>query len=70
MQILHGDGASYSSKAERFDGKVTVTITRVMALPMRAAGMLRLGRKIHREVLATGCRLDVQPAGTSSFADP
>jgi hypothetical protein len=49
MQILHGDGASYSSKAERFDGKVSVTITRVMALPMQAASMLWMGTKIHRE---------------------
>ena len=49
MQILHGDGASYSSKAERFDGKVSVTITRVMVLPMQAAGMLWLGREIHRD---------------------
>ena len=47
MQILHGDGASYFSKVERFDGEVT--ITRVMALPMRAAGMLWMARKIHRE---------------------
>lgn len=40
MQILHGNGASYSGKVERLGGEVAVTITHVMALPMRAAGML------------------------------
>ncbi|MBH3368984.1 hypothetical protein I5R92_16975 [Pseudomonas carnis] len=40
MQILHGNGASYSGKVERLGGEVAVTITHVMVLPMRAAGML------------------------------
>lgn len=70
MQILHGDGAWYSSKVERSDGEVAVTITLVMALLVGAAGVLWLGRKTIARVLATGCRLDLQPAGTSSFADP
>lgn len=46
MQILHGDGASYSSKVERFDGEVAVTNTCVMAWIVGSAGILRLGRKI------------------------
>lgn len=45
-QFLHGDGASYSSKVERSDGEVAVTITHVMALLVGSAGVLWLGRTV------------------------
>jgi hypothetical protein len=46
-QFLHGDGASYSSKVERSDGEVAVTITHVMALLVGRQACFGWVEKLH-----------------------